>query len=74
MQRVAVAAAVSLWLAAPLGAQEYTNRFELTEQFVRLTWSQITDRSAHWESHRSLDDGKTWTTHWEVDFTRKEAK
>ena len=38
MQRVAVAAAVSLWLAAPLGAQEHTNRFELTEQFIRDTW------------------------------------
>ena len=40
----------------------------------RLTWSQITDRSAHWESHRSLDRGQTWTKHWEVDFARKEAQ
>jgi len=37
----------------------------------RLTWSQITDRSAHWESHRSPDGGKTWTKHWVIDFTRK---
>ena len=40
----------------------------------RLTWSHITGRSAHWESHRSLDGGKTWTKHWVIDFTRKEAK
>lgn len=38
----------------------------------RLTWSQITARSAHWESHRSLDGGKTWTKHWIIDFTRKD--
>lgn len=37
----------------------------------RLTWSRITERSAHWESHRSMDGGKTWTRHWEIDFTRK---
>ena len=40
----------------------------------RLTWSHITGRSAHWESHRSLDGGKTWTKHWVIDFTRKGAK
>jgi hypothetical protein len=37
----------------------------------RLSWSGITDQSAHWESHRSLDGGKTWTRHWVIDFTRK---
>ncbi len=37
----------------------------------RLTWSRITERSAHWESHRSMDGGQTWTKHWEIDFTRK---
>jgi hypothetical protein len=37
----------------------------------RLTWSQITGASAHWESHRSLDGGKTWTKHWEIDFRRR---
>jgi hypothetical protein len=37
----------------------------------RLTWSRITERSAHWESHRSGDGGKTWSKHWEIDFTRK---
>jgi hypothetical protein len=37
----------------------------------RLTWSRITERSAHRESHRSLDGGKTWTKHWVIDFTRK---
>ncbi len=37
----------------------------------RLTWSHIAERSAHWESHRSMDGGKTWTKHWVIDFTRK---
>jgi hypothetical protein len=37
----------------------------------RLTWSRITDRTAHWESHRSTDGGKTWTQHWVIDFTRR---
>jgi hypothetical protein len=40
----------------------------------RLTWSRITDRTAHWESHRSMDGGKTWTKHWVIDFTRKTTK
>lgn len=40
----------------------------------RLTWSRITQQSAHWESHRSIDGGKTWNKHWEIDFTRKAAK
>ena len=37
----------------------------------RLTWSQISDSGAHWESHRSLDGGKTWTKHWVIDITRR---
>jgi hypothetical protein len=40
----------------------------------RLTWSRITDRTAHWESHRSMDEGKTWTKHWVIDITRKTTK
>ncbi|HET8646146.1 MAG TPA: hypothetical protein VFO85_11690, partial [Vicinamibacteria bacterium] len=36
----------------------------------RLTWSDITVDSAHWESHRSTDDGKTWEKHWEMDVRR----
>lgn len=36
----------------------------------RLTWSQITDHTAHWESHRSLDGGKNWSKHWVMDITR----
>ncbi|MGB9074057.1 MAG: DUF1579 family protein [Terriglobales bacterium] len=40
----------------------------------RLTWSRITDRTAHWESHRSMDEGKTWSKHWVIDFARKTAK
>jgi hypothetical protein len=38
MQRVAAAAAVFLWLAAPLGAQEYRSRWELTESFMGEMW------------------------------------
>ena len=37
----------------------------------RLTWSRITGRSAHWESHRSLDGGTTWQKHWEIDLTAR---
>jgi hypothetical protein len=37
----------------------------------RLTWSRISERSAHWESHRSIDGGKTWNKHWVIDFTRR---
>jgi hypothetical protein len=40
----------------------------------RLTWSRIAERSARWESHRSIDGGRTWSKHWEIDFTRKAAK
>jgi len=39
----------------------------------RLTWSQISERSAHWESHRSMDGGKTWDKHWVIDLTRKRS-
>jgi hypothetical protein len=39
----------------------------------RLTWSEITGRTAHWESHRSLDNGATWMRHWVIDFTRRSA-
>lgn len=39
-----------------------------------LTWSRITERSAHWESHRSMDGGKSWSKHWEIDFTRKATR
>jgi hypothetical protein len=37
----------------------------------RLTWSEITGSSAHWESHRSLDGGNTWVKHWVIDFARR---
>jgi len=37
----------------------------------RLTWSRLTELSAHWESHRSTDGGKTWIKHWVIDFMRK---
>jgi hypothetical protein len=36
----------------------------------RLTWSKITQDSAHWESSRSSDGGQTWQLHWVIDFRR----
>jgi hypothetical protein len=40
----------------------------------RLTWSPITNDSAHWESSRSHDDGKTWQIHWVIDIRRRGTK
>jgi hypothetical protein len=37
----------------------------------RLTWSEISSDSAHWESSRSTDDGKTWQLHWVIDLRRR---
>lgn len=37
----------------------------------RLTWSDISRDSAHWESARSTDGGGTWKTHWVIDFRRR---
>lgn len=37
---------------------------------VRYRWSDITDNSAHWEQAFSTDQGTTWETNWQADFTR----
>ncbi len=37
----------------------------------RLTWSRITPVSADWVSHRSIDEGQTWSKHWEIQFKKK---
>ncbi len=37
----------------------------------RLTWSEITHDSAHWESHRSHDGGRVWEKRWVIDFKKK---
>jgi hypothetical protein len=37
----------------------------------RLTWSDITSDSAHWESSRSYDGGRTWELHWVIDLKRQ---
>ena len=37
----------------------------------RLTWSDIQEDSAHWESARSSDGGKTWDLHWIIDLRRR---
>jgi hypothetical protein len=39
----------------------------------RLTWSDIKSDSAHWESSRSVDEGKTWQIHWVIDIRRSNA-
>ena len=36
----------------------------------RLTWSDVTADSAHWESARSSDGGKTWQLHWVIDLRK----
>jgi len=37
----------------------------------RLTWSEITRDTAHWESARSSDGGETWRPHWIIDWRRR---
>jgi hypothetical protein len=37
----------------------------------RLTWSEITGDSTHWESARSVDGGRTWQLHWVIDSRRR---
>lgn len=37
---------------------------------VRSVWSQITRTSARWEQSISSDEGKTWETHWTMEFRR----
>ncbi len=38
---------------------------------VRFVWSNITDKSCHWEQAFSQDGGKTWETNWTMDFVRQ---
>ncbi|MFC4858016.1 hypothetical protein [Actinophytocola glycyrrhizae] len=44
--------------------------FEGRQIRVRYRWSGITEKSARWEQAFSVDDGGTWETNWEADFTR----
>lgn len=37
---------------------------------TRFIWSKITPTSAHWEQAYSSDAGKTWETHWIMEFQR----
>jgi hypothetical protein len=39
----------------------------------RLTWSAIKGDSAHWESSRSFDGGRTWQIHWVIDLRRRDS-
>ena len=38
---------------------------------ARFIWSGITGTSAHWEQAFSTDNGQTWITNWQMDFTRR---
>lgn len=38
--------------------------------WCRVTWSQITATSFHWEQAFSTDGGRTWETNWMTDFER----
>jgi hypothetical protein len=37
----------------------------------RLTWSDIRADTAHWQSARSFDGGRTWQIHWVIDLRRR---
>jgi hypothetical protein len=37
---------------------------------VAFVWKDITEDSAHWSQAFSYDDGKTWETNWEMQFSR----
>jgi hypothetical protein len=37
---------------------------------VRFIWSKISRESCHWEQAFSADNGKSWETNWEMEFTR----
>lgn len=50
-----------------VGEDEYERRPILAS----YRWSDITDRTAHWEQGFSVDGGTTWETNWTMDFTRR---
>lgn len=37
---------------------------------VRYVWSNITDRTAHWDQAFSVDQGRTWEKNWTMDLER----
>jgi hypothetical protein len=39
---------------------------------VRFVWSDLTERTAHWEQAFSTDRGTTWEVNWITDFTRSD--
>ena len=44
------------------------------KQLSRITFSNITRNSVHWDLAISNDDGKTWTTLWIMEMRRAGAK
>lgn len=38
------------------------------------SWSDVTERTAHWEQAFSVDDGATWETNWTMDLTRRDTE
>jgi len=38
--------------------------------YLRIVWSNITPSACRWEQAFSEDGGRTWETHWVMEFTR----
>jgi hypothetical protein len=58
--------------------EDGVGRFEARDTFdgrairVRFLWTRLDTASPRWEQAFSADDGRTWETNWEMDFTRAE--
>ena len=37
----------------------------------RMVWYNISDEKFDWNWEKSVDDGKTWTISWKINYTRK---
>ena len=59
-------------IVSKVDIQEVRNAIDqaLKEIKARFVWSDISDRSAHWEQAFSTDGGGTWVTNWTMDMTR----
>lgn len=43
-----------------------------TTLLTRFTFSDITERSLRWDAARSTDGGRSWQTHWVMEFSRRD--